>query len=296
MLQDLEFFVPQPELSYLKVCPSVVCLPPRQGARIEVSFCPPKALPERGGPSRDALQDANDDNNQEKQDGDAYEAGAGAAAAAAPSGGPVGKGPSKKGEDKTKAGAAAAASNNKNAIVPTPSEGEAAQDKEGGTAEAAADGGTQGEGQDENGLPVVPLYAGALDEGGLMDCEEGNDGEQEEEETQEPWSRHGRWRVPCFLKSAGAHGVGGNGTQEAGREGGQGREALLPPLALEVRLPSGRICGKKRWRRCSTRAWFLPTSATFLSETRRQLPGDLAPFLRSSGERIPRRGTKRAPA
>ena len=244
MVQDLEFFVPEPELSFLKVCPSVVCLPPRQAARIEVSFCPPKTLPERGGSSRDEPQDTTDDNgNQEKQDGDAHEAGAGGAA-----GGPAGKGPSKKGEDKTKgAAAAAAAPNSKKAIAPTSSETKAAQqppqDEEDGTSGAAEeeDGGAQREGQeDQNGLPVVPLYAGALDEGGLGDCEEGGDAENEAAEAQEPWSRHGRWRVPCFLKSAGAHRVGGDGTQTEGREGGQGRQALLPPLALEVRVPDGR--------------------------------------------------------
>lgn len=236
MVQNLEFFVPEPELSFLKVCPSVVPLSPRQGARIEVSFCPPKALPEKGNLSRDEPHDATDaGNGDENQGGDAREA----AAAAVPSRGLSGKDSNKKGQDKAKATTAAAApsaSNGKNPIAPNPSEAEAEQqpqpDKEDCTAEAAAEG-TQAEGEDGNGLPLVPVYAGDLDEGG----EHGDEDENEDGETQEPWSRHGRWRLPCFLKSAGVDSVGGNGAQGSGGERGRGHEALLPPLALEVRNP-----------------------------------------------------------
>lgn len=43
-------------------------------------------------------------------------------------------------------------------------------------------------------------------------------------EKEEPWSRHGRWRIPCFLK-----GGQSNGALMGGGE-------VLPPLALEVRF------------------------------------------------------------
>lgn len=248
-MQNLEFFVPEPELSFLKVCPSVVRLPPRQGSRVEVSFCPPKALPGNTNLATDKLHDATDDGDQDKEGGDTHEAAAGGAAAA-PAGGLGGKDSSKKGEDKTRAAAvvASSASNSKNATVP-PSQAEAGrqprEDKEeahDGTTIAAGD--ARGEGQDNNGLPLVPLYAGAMDEGGLMNSRE-EEGENEAREAQEAWSRHGRWRVPCFIKGAGGHRVGGNGPQGEGREGGRGREALLPPLALEVRVQSWRNCEKK---------------------------------------------------
>lgn len=88
---------------------------------------------------------------------------------------------------------------------------------------------------------VVPIYAGALEEGGGRvpggarfrppsttyldgtEWERGDVGDIGENEGDETWSRHGRWRVPCFLKS----------------EGHKGSEAL-PPLALEVRRVSSR--------------------------------------------------------
>lgn len=237
MVQNLEFFVPEPELSYLKVCPSVVCLPPRQGARVQVSFCPPKALPERGCRSGSLNNEAETDKHEE-QDGDRHEAAAGGAAA--PPGGLGGKDSNKRGEDRAKAAgatgpaAASSAFSTKNAVAPTASDAEAeqqsSQDKCDGIAVVEAEG-ADGKGQDENDLPLVPLYAGALDEGGLMDSEEG--------EAQEPLSRHGRWRVPCFLKCAGAHVFGGNSAQRPRGQGARGREVVLPPLALEVRVQCG---------------------------------------------------------
>lgn len=238
VLQNLEFFVPEPELSFLKVCPSVVRLPPRQGARVEVSFCPTEALPEKGSLAGDELRDATDDGDEQEQDGDTQEAAAGGAVA--PSGGVAGKDSSKNGTGKAKATAVASslpASNGKNVGALTTSEAEAGQrapDETEDTTEEAVAGGVPEQGRDETGLPLVPLYAGGLDEGGLMNCEEGDGGENEEGWAQEPWSRHGRWRVPCFLESAGAHSV--DGAHVAGGEGKRGRDALLPPLALEVRV------------------------------------------------------------
>eukprot|EP00903_Cladosiphon_okamuranus_P020361 g18681.t1 len=240
--QNLEFFVPEPELSFLKVCPSVVCLLPRHGARVEVSFCPPKALPDRGYPSGD---DANDDNdNKNEQERGKNEAAAGGASALPR--GIGGKDSAKKDGGNAKAAGAAPAPassalpNSKNAVAPTPSNAQAqrqpSEDKGEGIAAAEAEGGSRGEGQQsEDGLPLIPLYAGALDEGGLVDCEKaGSGGDNEVGEAEEPWSRHGRWRVPCFLKSAAAHVLGGNIAREPGGEGARGREAVLPPLALEV--------------------------------------------------------------
>ena len=80
---------------------------------------------------------------------------------------------------------------------------------------------------------IVSRHAGTLEESGdgdsaarrhevehLEKVDDREKIEKVEEEERETWSRHGRWRVPVFLKRGGV--------------GGGDKVDSLPPLALEV--------------------------------------------------------------
>lgn len=97
--------------------------------------------------------------------------------------------------------------------------------------------GTRDQRRDSGDQSLVPAYAGRLEEGGGdIDVHEtarparaskrvGRETYETNESDNEPWSRHGRWRLPCFFKE-----VASMTTADAGGEGHEG----LPPLALEV--------------------------------------------------------------
>lgn len=229
--QSLEFLSPEPELSFLKICPSVVHLRPREGARIEVSFCPPVSLPGNGSTAAAGFdgRETSEAENQEKE----AESDAAAVAGVAAVGGGIGGGKDtkKKGQDKTKATTAAPQKGNSAAATTkSPAEEQPEQRQEGGGGEegnivpTAADATRGG---DDGHVSPVPRYAGDVDESGDGVGEEhGEEDEEDFEGGQEPWSQHGRWRVPCFLKKPGMQSALGRG------KGGEGRP--LPPLALEV--------------------------------------------------------------
>ncbi|CAM9463399.1 unnamed protein product, partial [Ectocarpus fasciculatus] len=211
--QNLEFCIPEPELSFLKICPSVIHLFPSEGARIEVSFCPPCALPY--AEALGAAEENEDITNEEKKQVEEQQIEVGAEKK-----GSGGKDAKTKGPDSKSPAAQLATQKAKGSSAPTASNDEELEQKLEGednandTVAAVADV--------VNTAHVVPLYAGAVDEGGNTNDEAGNEGGEEEE----PWSRHGCWRVPCFLKGTRAHSAGG-ATGDTG-------EACLPPLALEV--------------------------------------------------------------
>lgn len=219
-------------MSFLQVCPSVINLLPGKGVRIEVSFCPPKALPEQGLAKIHDTAGEDQENERREQ---AEAAAAAEAVAAAPVGEASSKDEKKKKKDKPKAAAAASAPKQ-----PTSKIEEKTHEDEPCT---TADGDDSGAPQEEGGnagdcLPLVPLYAGVVDEGGVTKSEdwveaeaEGAEEAEEHGEEEEPWSRHGRWRVPCFLKGATGVAVNSSGDGIGGRGGGN---MLLPPLALEV--------------------------------------------------------------
>lgn len=94
-----------------------------------------------------------------------------------------------------------------------------------------------------DGYPAVALYAGLVEEVGPEDDGLGLTAEGLEGQhgawagvRMEPWSRHGRWRVPCFFKQAGV-ATASDGHGENINE--------LPPLALEVRENRTQV----RWAR-----------------------------------------------
>lgn len=208
--QNLEFCVPEPELSFLKICPSVLHLLPREGARIEVSFCPPCVLPY--SEALGAAEENEGTTNEEKKKIEEKQIDVGAEKK-----GPGGKDAKTKGPDSKSPAAQATTQKAKGSSPPTATNDEELEQKLEGE-----DNANEAVAEVANVAHEAPLYAGAVDEGGNT-----NDDEGHEEEDEEPWSRHGRWRVPCFLKGTRAHSAGG-ATGETG-------EACLPPLALEVR-------------------------------------------------------------
>ncbi|CBJ27963.1 conserved unknown protein [Ectocarpus siliculosus] len=211
--QNLEFCVPEPEISFLKICPSVIRLFPKEGARIEVSFCPPRVLP--FAEALGAAEEKEGTTNEEKKHVEEQQIDAGAQKK-----GPGGK-DAKTTEPNSKSPAAQAATQKaKGSSAPAANNDEELEQKLEG--EDNANGAVAAVVDVVNTAHEVPLYAGAVDEGGSTNDDGGHEGGDEEE----PWSRHGRWRVPCFLKTTRGHSAGGSTGDTA--------EACLPPLALEV--------------------------------------------------------------
>lgn len=198
-----------PAISFLKVCPNVAHLQSRQGVRIEISFCPPVFAEQRKQtapllaseePPSEESPEENETEKKEKK-----------------------KSPSGPGQ---KAGHTTAGSTSE----PQKHDGQlAAEVNDQNTERGAEEGGT--EGGDSEKYPLVPLFAGTIEEsdnnnvigGGAMGgghlrgedrMRRGESGEQRQENEEEEWSRHGRWMLPCFLK---------------------GEERDLPPLALQER-------------------------------------------------------------
>ncbi|CAM9380764.1 unnamed protein product, partial [Hapterophycus canaliculatus] len=230
--QSLELLVPEPELSFLKICPSVVLLQPREGARIEVSFCPSVSVPRKGLASAPAPAGPDDgeideDDTQGKEAERIAATAAGARAAGGGGGAAGGKDSNKKVQGTPKAAAAVPQKSGSAATkIAAQERSEQHEQKEEGRGDNAASAvGDATRRGDEDHLSPVPIYAGDVDESGGVGGEE-HGAEEEKEGEREPWSRHGRWRVPCFLKEPGMQSTLGRG------KGGQGRP--LPPLALEV--------------------------------------------------------------
>ncbi|CAB1100550.1 unnamed protein product [Ectocarpus sp. CCAP 1310/34] len=212
--QNLEFCVPEPEISFLKICPSVMRLFPKEGARIEVSFCPPRVLPY--AEALDAAEKKEGTTIEEKKQEEEQQIDAGAQKQ-----GPGGKDAKTKGPDSKSPAAQAATQKAIGSSAPTANNDEELEQKLDG--EDNANDAVAAVADVVNTAHEVPPYAGAVDEGGSRNDEGGHEGGQEEE----PWSRHGRWRVPCFLKRTRGHSAGG-ATGDTGK-------AYLPPLALEVK-------------------------------------------------------------
>lgn len=212
--QSLEFVTPEPARSHLKICPSVANLAPGAGVRIEVGFSPPSAfdLPapawEPHGEGQDSLAEFSHVVHAD---------------ANLPSG--IGE----------------------QAII---DEGAADNDHKSGNdgCEPARD---------------IPFHVGMIEEGGAdnlgaetakadpekrMD-DEGADstGKRSLEHERlklcqgEPWSRHGRWKIPCFLKPMHAS------EEMTGRE-------ELPPIALEVGQRSRIAALHSEYEQVSTRS------------------------------------------
>ncbi|CAM9999546.1 unnamed protein product, partial [Ectocarpus sp. 8 AP-2014] len=212
--QNLEFCVPETEISFLKICPSVIRLFPKEGARIEVSFCPPRVPPyaEALGAAEEKEGTTNEEMKQvEEQQIDTGAQKKGPGGKDAKTKGPNTKSPAAQAATQKAKGSSAPTANNDEELEQKLEEGE---DNANGAVAAVADV--------VNTAHEVPLYAGAVDEGGSTNDGGGHEGGEEEE----PWSRHGRWRVPCFLKRTRGHSAGG-ATGDTG-------DACLPPLALEV--------------------------------------------------------------
>lgn len=173
------------------------------GARIEIQFCSPATPPPEASSLPAAAEEAAAAVKDEEHDS-ATRAGTSSLA--------EGAGDVNSAEKKPKEDAAGGANTEHNGRG----------DVDGGAGNDASGGG-----------PVVPLYAGVVEEAGGEDGDlgvaaedwEGQDGACGRVETK-TWSRHGRWRVPCFLKPTG-------GGTANGARGGHNNE--LPPLALEVR-------------------------------------------------------------
>ncbi|CAN0209764.1 unnamed protein product, partial [Ectocarpus sp. 8 AP-2014] len=211
--QNLEFCVPEPEISFLKICPSVIRLFPKEGARIEVSFCPPRVL--SYAETLGAAEEKEGTTNEEKKQVEEQQIDAGAQKK-----GPGGKDAKTKGPNSKSPASQAATQKATGSSAPTANNDEELEHRLEG--EDNANGAVAGVADVVNTAHGVPLYAGAVDEGGSTNDEGGHEGGEQEE----PWSRHGRWRVPCFLKRTRGHSAGG-ATGDIG-------EARLPPLALEV--------------------------------------------------------------
>lgn len=180
-----------------------------------MSFCPPRVLPyaEALGAAEEREGTTNEGKKQvEEQQIDAR----------AKKEGPIGKDAKTKGPDSKSPAAQAATQKAKGSSAPTAINDEELEQKLEG--EDNANDAVAAVADVVNTAHEVPLYAGAVDEGGNTNDEGGHEGGEEEE----PWSRHGRWRVPCFLKRTRDHSAGG-ATGDTG-------EACLPPLALEVKL------------------------------------------------------------
>lgn len=198
--QDLEFVVPAPESSHVKICPAVAILEPGTGLRIEVSFSPPPLSglgPGTIGASRDAAQEPGPDSS-------------GTEHAQLPAPGVAeGSPPSCRHESVRGIGPSQAGRR---------SDGEVPMHM-GVLEDACAEGrdaGPTDEGFQASGTAERPRGMGA------RECGRAEEGENRADQ---PWSRHGRWRVPCFLRPRRGEGAGGRG-----EEGGE-----LPPIALEVR-------------------------------------------------------------
>lgn len=199
-LQQLEFLAPEPQLSFLKILPSVVHLSPAAGARIEVQFCPPGTRsPETSAVTGDLTAAATVNHDPDTAGG--------LGAPTSSDGAVVGNAKSTKSiqEDVVAAG-------------------------ERCIAKAAPDSGLMLDG-DEGSIVDVPLFVGEVQESraqgsnlgasaaGVAGVDTDMPGSRSGMcggSDVEPWSRHGKWKVPCFVKPV------------------EGRNQL-PPLALEVR-------------------------------------------------------------
>lgn len=202
--QQLEFVAPEPALSFLRICPSVVCLGPGRGARIEIQFCPPPV-----SPSSDVQLLLQADRNLPEESDDAH--GFTHRTATAP---------------------------DSNADCANPDEYAVSKAVE---SESQVREHNEVRGPDARAFSDVPLHAGLVEEAGLVHASQAlvthgasvtadpganlgvDDGEWGRLEA-EPWSRHGRWRVPCFLKH----------TKDTEAVFGGGEDSELPPLALAV--------------------------------------------------------------
>lgn len=190
--QQLEFLAPKPELSFLKILPSVIHLSPAAGARIEIQFSPPvSSSPETSSATGDLTAAATVNHDPDTAGG--------LGAPTSSDGAVVGNTNSTKNvqEDVAAAGerciAKAAPGSGTTLDVPL---------FVGEVQESRA--------QDSNvgGTAMVAAAVDADRPGGRSGMCEGGE--------VEPWGRHGRWRVPCFVKPV------------------EGRDQL-PPLALEVK-------------------------------------------------------------
>lgn len=226
--QCLEFLAPDPALSFIKICPCVVHLQPGEGARIEIQFSPPATT----SASAMVHEEANKINGEESQDPNITTgvpvAVATPSATTTPKKIPPADGP----KDVAIISSSDRMTTNeaRNAVTPRQQSGSPCESSlrvpfHAGTLEEGGVSSIDGEGVRDGAGELVRVDDGqggwrrGLGDQFLRSCESGG-GERE------PWSRHGRWKVPCFLRRGERKGV---------VVGGSTMEKDLPPIALEVR-------------------------------------------------------------